>query len=72
MMIWEAEPPKDQTLPRTWLDAWQNEKLSWLQGCQGHLLSWVVQFWKNDVASGFKTGTRNVWCGRGPMNADSY
>ena len=34
--------------------------------------AWVVQFWNNDVASGYKTGTRNVWCVRGPMNADAY
>jgi hypothetical protein len=34
--------------------------------------AWVVQFWNNDVASGFKTGSRNVWCVRGPMNADAY
>jgi hypothetical protein len=34
--------------------------------------AWVVQFWNHDVANGYKTGTRNVWCVRGPMNADTY
>lgn len=37
-----------------------------------HDLAWIVQFWNKDVASGYKTGMRNVWCVRGPMNADAY
>lgn len=40
MLIWEAELPQDQTLPRKWLDAWSEEQLPWVSKCQGRLPSW--------------------------------